>query len=152
MAIQEQKEEYIENDILDWLHSIGGSADKIVSEGFYDVNKGIYRQRKSHYVRPGISDIIGTLPNGRYIAIEVKKPSEMSFFDRPIEDLVAREKEQLIKVARNEVKGASVKKYSHAVEQRSFLLDKIARGGVGFFASSVDDCIKALSIFGIEIQ
>ena len=66
------------------------------------------------------------MPNGRYIAIEVKKPSEMQFFDKTLVELVKREQEAIKKgIAR-----LSVKKYTHAVEQRYFLDQKIKKGGI----------------------
>lgn len=99
-----------------------------------------------------MSDIIGVMPNGRYVAIEVKTPTDLSFFDRPLEELIARENEAIAKFARREIKQEGIKKYTHAVEQRRYLDSKIENGGIGFFASTVEDCIKRFAEFGIVIE
>lgn len=146
------KEEYYEADILAWLRSVGISADKIISEGFYNARKWFYQPRKSNFIPLGMSDIIGVMPNGRYVAIEVKTPTDLSFFDRPLDELIARENEAIAKFGRREIKQEGIKKYTHAVEQRRYLDSKIENGGIGFFASTVEDCIKRFAEFGIVIE
>jgi len=93
------------------------------------------------------------MPNGRYLAIEVKTPTDLSFFDRTLEELIERENEAIAKFARREIKTQdAIKKYTHAVEQRRYLDSKIENGGIGFFASTVEDCIKRFAEFGIVIE
>lgn len=116
----EQKEEVIEANICEFLMYKGASLDKIISEGFYNAAKGIYQRRKSGFTNPGIADIIGVY-EGMYFAIEVKKPSEMSFFDNSIEYLTAR----FTDAQKRGISAATLKKYFHAMEQRSFLDNKI---------------------------
>lgn len=74
----------------------------------------------------GVSDIIGILPKGvagsdggRFLAIEVKKSNWIP-------------------------PGQTAKSYAHYARQKAFL-DKVnERGGLGFFARSVDEVIDAL--------
>lgn len=87
-------------------------------------------------MRNGISDIMA-LVEGRFIAIEVKKPSEMSFFDRPIKELRER-------FAKAHFTTKNPKKYLHAVEQREFLDSVTANGGTAFFACSIDQAKERL--------
>lgn len=87
-------------------------------------------------MRNGISDVMA-LVEGRFIAIEVKKPAEMSFFDRPIEELRER-------FAKAQYTVKNPKKYLHAIEQREFLDEVIANGGTGFFASSIEQARERL--------
>lgn len=133
----ESSEEIIEANICEFLMYKWAKVDKIVSEWWYDPNKKIYRKRKSAFVSTGIADIIGCL-DGYYFAIEVKKPSEMNFFDRSIEELT----ESFIEAQRRWLSWATIKKYAHAVDQRKFLDDVIRAGGIGFFASSIEE-VKA---------
>lgn len=146
------KEEYYEADILAWLRSVGISADKIVNEGFYNARKGFYQPRKSNFIPLGMSDIIGCMPNGRYLAIEVKTPTDLPFFDKPLQELIDRENDAIARFWRREIEEEAIKKYTHAVQQRKYLDSKIENGGIGFFASSVDDCIKRFGDFGISVE
>ena len=67
----------------------------------------------------GVSDIIGILPDGRFLAIEVKKEGWQP--PKP-----------------------GTKAYEHFMEQKKFI-DTIRRnGGVGFFANCVDHVIDNL--------
>ena len=145
-SILETSEEIIEANICEFLMYKWAKVDKIVSEGWYDPNKKIYRKRKSAFVSTGIADIIGC-HEWRYFAIEVKKPSEMKFFDRSIEELT----ESFIEAQRRWLSGATLKKYSHAVDQRKFLDDVIRAGGIGFFASSIEDVKEGFKKFNHTI-
>ena len=62
----------IKNSILSWL-----KAHRIVcfihdSMGVFDPIKKVYRVRHSVHRSVGVPDIIGILPGGRFLAIEVK--------------------------------------------------------------------------------
>ena len=71
-------EKEIETNIYNFLQECGFSVDKINNVGIYDANKKTYRKPGANF-RPGIADLIGTLPDGRFFTIEVKsktgKPS-----------------------------------------------------------------------------
>lgn len=137
------REEYIEADILEYLTLQWVSCEKIVQEGFYDLNKGIYRRRKSNYVRKGSADIHWTIPpHGRSLYIEVKKPSEMAFFDRSIDDLTERMVQSTAK---------KKDRHQHAIDQRAYLNEKIHTGAVAFFASSIPEVIQRLRENGVEV-
>lgn len=137
---KEPREEFIEYDILDYLSKKIPLVYHNDIKGYFDQNKWVYRKNKNPYIRQGISDITWLLPEWRYLAIEVKKPSEMAFFDRPIEELTRSYAEAF---ARN-VWTSTIKKYEHAILQRQFLDDVIAAWGVAFFASSVEEVEQEL--------
>jgi len=140
-----KKEEFIEIEILSYL------MDTYWEEGFfyhndikwfYSEKTKSYRRNKNNFIQRGISDITGAL-RGKYIAIEVKKPSEMKFFDKSLEDLQKAFNEA-------ELSGKSpstLKKYVHAIEQREFLDKVVKAGGIGFFASSVEEVKEKLKDF-----
>jgi hypothetical protein len=81
-------EKAIENVILHWLNISGFYAWKNQSVGIFDPVKKIYRRSNNPYHIKGVSDILGVLPDGRLLAIEVKsktgKPSDeqISFITR----------------------------------------------------------------------
>lgn len=85
------KEKLIENHILRWLSLNGIFAWKNQSVGIFDPVKKIYRKSNNPYHIKGVSDIIGILSDGRFLAIEVKsktgKPSpEQINFIKQIND------------------------------------------------------------------
>lgn len=138
-----EKEESIESEILCYFLAKWILAWKNDIKWFYNQNKWFYQKNKSRFIRNWISDITA-LHRWTHIAIEVKKPSEMSFFDRTISDLRVR-------YAKAQIKGTNPKKYLHAIEQREFLNDVIKNWWVWFFASSVDEVIEKLKIKWIII-
>jgi hypothetical protein len=136
----EPREEFIEYEILEYLSTIIPLVYHNDIKGFYDQNKWVYRKNKNPYIRQGISDITGILPDGLFLAIEVKRPSEMSFFDRPMKEL----EERCARVFVTNRSSSTLKKHEHAILQRQFLDDVIAAWGVAFFASSVEEVEQEL--------
>lgn len=139
----ERKEESIEAEILWYFLEKWVLARKNDIKGFFNQNKWHYQRNKSNFIRNWISDIT-VLYKWKYIAIEVKKPSEMSFFDRDIKDLLNR-------CATAQMKWAESKKYLHAVEQKEFLNDIIKNWWIWFFASSLDQVKERLKENNINI-
>ena len=144
MTIQEQKEEYIESAILEYLHYKWALVSKIISEWFYDKNKWLYRTRKSAFSSPGISDIIGCY-EGYYFAIEVKIPSEMKTADKSIEDL----KKDFIEAQKRNLSASTLKKYYHRIEQRDFLDRVESAWGIACFASSIEEVKQGFKEFNV---
>lgn len=68
----------------------------------------------------GVSDIVG-IHAGRFLAIEVKHPGWRA-------------------------PGPTAKSYRHYKEQQDFLQHVRDNGGIGFFATSVDDVIRELGL------
>lgn len=68
-------EKELENQILDWLAFNKIFAWKNQTVGIYDPTKKVYRMNRSAHHLKGVSDILGILPNGRLLAIEVKTPT-----------------------------------------------------------------------------
>ena len=64
-------EAQIQKQILEYLCAIKIFCWKNHSTGIYDPNRKIFRKIAA---MKGVSDILGVLPNGRFLAIEVKKP------------------------------------------------------------------------------
>lgn len=77
-------EKEIENQILGYLVNRGIFCFKVESQGTFDSRIGAYRSG-SVYRLKGVSDIVGCLNDGRFLAIEVKTPTgkvspEQTFF------------------------------------------------------------------------
>ena len=80
------KESQIQKAIMDYL-----KRKKILC--FKHRNVGIYKQATKSYIplaygEKGISDIIGCLPDGRFLAIEVKRPGNKPSIEQA--DFLAR--------------------------------------------------------------
>lgn len=102
-------EKQVENQILHWLNSVGIFAWKNQSTGVYDPRKKVFRISHNKYAINGVSDILGILPEGRILAIEVKKPCKG-----------IRTKDQLLKLA--------------SEAQRAFIQSVNNRGGLAIVA------------------
>ena len=77
-------EKQIENSILQWLNLNGIFAFKINTTGIYDPTKNVFRSIQNKYIQKGCADILGVLPGGRFLAIEVKTPTTIKrFLNRP---------------------------------------------------------------------
>lgn len=127
---QERTEKSIENEILAYLERIPVCfAWKNQSVGIFDPIKKIYRRPNNRFHIKGTSDVIGSY-NGKVIAIEVKKPQEHKY--------ILKNWELLRKYLGND------KKKMHYREQIEFIEKINQTGGLGFFASSVEDVANAL--------
>ena len=73
------KESEIRKEIRDWLDAQGVFCWPNLTVGIPD-GQGGYRK----HPMPGIADICGVLPNGRALAIEVKKPGSQTHKDHLI--------------------------------------------------------------------
>ncbi len=71
-------EKQIENEILQYLNLMGIFAFKFENNGVYDPVKKTFRMSFSKWKFKGVSDILGIMPNGRFLAIEVKRPGKLS--------------------------------------------------------------------------
>lgn len=65
-------EKEIENAILEYLALIGIYAWKNQTTGVYDTKRKIFRKSWNKYHINGVADILGILPTGMLLAIEVK--------------------------------------------------------------------------------
>jgi hypothetical protein len=73
-ATKPPTEKAIENSILDYLATIPGCrAWKNQTTGIYDPNLKMFRPLHGKYSGKGSSDILACI-NGRFVAIEVKRP------------------------------------------------------------------------------
>lgn len=67
------KEHDRESLVLDWLNKNGIFAWKAKTMGTWDAEKGIYRKLGKFSLR-GVSDILGVIEGGLFLAIEMKTP------------------------------------------------------------------------------
>lgn len=137
--LHEPAEKYIEADILDFLTVQKVLCWKNDIKWFFDEKTQSYKRNHSNFIRRWIPDIMFVI-EWRIIAVEVKKPSEMAFFDKSIQEL----KDQFAIAMRSNLTKSTLKKYNHAIEQRAFLDEIIEAGWVGFFASSLEQFIKRM--------
>ena len=82
------REKEIENLILEYLGYRNIFAWKNNTMGVYDKNRGTYRKNMNKYAINGVADILGVLPDGKFLAIEVKtpkgrvSPAQINFINR----------------------------------------------------------------------
>jgi len=126
------KEGSLEKAILQYLRAIGVFCWKNDSVGIavptkvrtvLDPKTGRYKKKqsfrkKNRYHINGVSDILGVLPNGRFLAIEVKKPDEHK-------------------------DGKLVRAYA-STDQKIFIENVNNLGGLAFIARSIDDVLIEL--------
>lgn len=67
-------ESQIKTSILEFLSIHGIFCWNTPSTGIYDPSRGKFRARRGRFQIKGVSDILGILPDGRFLAIEVKRP------------------------------------------------------------------------------
>lgn len=68
----EPSEKEIENTILHWLAMNKYFAWKNQSTGIFDPVRKCYRRSRNPFHIRGVADILGLMPDGRLLAIEVK--------------------------------------------------------------------------------
>jgi len=137
------KEEQIEADILSYLYNQWYiTAEKNITEWWYDKKRWFYRKNKSNFTKRWRADI-QVLINWKLVVIEVKKPSEMKFFQKSLKDLQERYIDAQIRWIK------SVKRYLHAVEQKQYINNIRKAWWYGFFASSVKEVEEWLKLLGI---
>ncbi len=140
--MREKKEEYIEAEILCYFMEKWCKVNyKNDIKGYYNEKIWWYQKNKSNFIRQGISDIT-VLKDGLYIAIEVKRPSEMRYFDVSLPEA----KERYIRAQLN---WKNIKKSRHAFEQKEFLEDIKAEWWIWFFACSLNQVKERLKENGI---
>lgn len=106
-------EKQVENSILEYLKMRGVFCFKVNTGGVFDPTSRRFRKNKNKHVITGVADILGVLPNGRFLAIEVKTPN------------------------------SSRSNKTYATDNQKFFIANIkANGGLAFIARSVDD-VKA---------
>lgn len=89
-------EKELENQILDWLKSVGVMAWKNQSVGIFDQKRGIYRKPNNKHHIKGTSDILGIMPNGQFLAIECKAPLKNPRSDERLFVLASPEQQDFI--------------------------------------------------------
>lgn len=73
-----QKEKAVEHSILDYLIMNKIFCFKINTTGIWDAKRQCYRRPNSKHIIKGVADILGVLPDGKFLAIEVKSKGRKS--------------------------------------------------------------------------
>lgn len=84
-------EKRIENEIFNFLKSLGLFCFKHDAVGIFDPVKKVYRTSRNPNRITGVADILGLAPGGRFLAIEVKSEKgrltdEQRKFIRSVQD------------------------------------------------------------------
>jgi hypothetical protein len=124
-------EKIIENQILTYLSNKKIFVFKNQSTGIFDPKKRIFRKSNNPHHIKGVSDILGCLPYGRFLAIEVKKP----YVSKKTMQFKYRTQEELEKLA--------------SEDQINFVKRVNSSGGVAFFADSIDTVEDQLILHGV---
>ena len=82
------EEKNIENQILNFLKLRGIFCFKNQSVGIFDPRKKIYRKNHNPHHIKGTSDIIGILPNGVFLAIEVKRNNPKTYASKEQKEFI----------------------------------------------------------------
>ena len=107
---------------------IGIFVWKNQSTGLFDPTRKVFRKSNNPHHISGVSDILGILKDGRFLAIEVKKP----YVSKKTLKFKYRTQEELQKLA--------------SVDQVNFLEKIRLSNGVSFYADSLDVVEQQLSI------
>jgi len=121
-------ESKVRNEICLWLKWKRVLCFIHDSVGIFDPIRKVYRANKNPHRRKGVGDILGVLPGGRFLSIEVKAPEVKDLFGKKIQS----------------------KGYASA-EQKIFIEDVNNQGGVALIAWSVRDVEEALAKKGIAL-
>lgn len=65
-------ESVIESQIFHYLRGRGIVCFKSINVGYFDPIRKVFRKQTSPYFRKGVSDCLGLLSDGRFLAIEIK--------------------------------------------------------------------------------
>lgn len=123
-------EKQIENQILTYLANKRIFAWKVQSVGVYDPTKGAFRRKPANHIN-GVSDVLSCLSDGRFLAIEVKKP----YISKKTMQIKYRTQEELEKLA--------------SEDQVKFINKIKSLGGIAFYADSVDIVEDQLLLYGV---
>ena len=127
------RESEILNCILEGLNKLPeGSFDRVNNLPAWNQKTNSYN-RPSRYAPKGMSDIIGCY-KGHYVAIEVKIPVEYNW----VQQFYKRVKHQIDSYQ------PQTDKEIHALHQIKYIRNKISRGGIGFFAYSLENVLEQL--------
>lgn len=110
-------------------------------KGFFNAGKQKFQTNNTTFVERWISDL-SMLREWIFVCIEVKKPSEIKFFDRSLQELQRDLIGAQQKFSQWFIKKEWLKKYIHWVEQRQFIDEVNKFWWIWFFASSLADAIE----------
>jgi hypothetical protein len=125
-------EKMIENQILTFLRNKGIFVWKNQSTGLFDPTRKVFRKSNNPHHISGVSDILGILKDGRFLAIEVKKP----YVSKKTLKFKYRTQEELQKLA--------------SIDQVNFIEKIKLSNGIAFYADSLEVVEDQLTFAKIE--
>lgn len=121
-------ESKVRNEICSWLKFKRVLCFIHDSVGIFDPVRKVYRTNNNPYRRKGVGDILGVLPGGRFLSVEVKTPEVKDLFGKKVQS----------------------KGYA-SPEQKIFIEDVNNQGGVALIARSIQDVEQGLAERGIAL-
>jgi len=83
-------EKLIQKQILNFLSAYGIFVFRVNTTGVFDPSRKVFR-RLGGYNLKGVADILGVLPNGKFLAIEVKTQSgKQSLFQKNFQNQIEK--------------------------------------------------------------
>lgn len=127
-------EKQIENQALTYLSNKGFFVWKNQSVGVFNPKTGGFQKSRNNHHINGVSDILGITRDGRFIAIEVKRP----YFSKKTKSFKHRTQEELEKMA--------------SEDQVSFINKIKARNGIGFYIDTLEVLEDQLYLWGLATK
>ncbi len=118
-------ETIIQTQILNFLRFKGIFAWRNNNGAVYDPKAKCFRKPVSQNFIPGISDILGMLPSGHLLAIEVKTPEKFEYIMKNYSKL--------------KIYYGANKEMARYRDQIAFINKVNGNGGSALFASSIED-------------
>lgn len=92
-------EKEFQNQVLEYLTRRGIMCWPNAAVSVFDPKRGRFRKSNNRFHRNGIPDILGILPDGRFLGIELKRPSEGKRKPETLQNMLSLEQKLFIKDA-----------------------------------------------------
>lgn len=90
----------LQRQVMDWLLASGVFCWRQNNGGVFDPVRKKFR-RLSKYAKAGIPDIVGILPDGRFLGIELKRPPDGKRRPGTLENMLSDNQKDFIRDASN---------------------------------------------------
>lgn len=92
-------EKELQNTVLDWLAMVGVMAWPNAAVSVYDPKRKSFRKSNNKHHRNGIPDILGVMPDGRMLAIELKRPPAGKRAEKTLWNMCSEDQQRFIEEA-----------------------------------------------------
>jgi hypothetical protein len=92
-------EKQLQNLVLDWLASVGVMAWPNAAVSVFDPRRGKFRKSNNKHHRNGIPDILGVMPCGRMLGIELKRPPPGKRAEKTLWNMCSEDQQDFIEEA-----------------------------------------------------